>query len=793
MKKRALAILILLCMVCSLLPFSAAAASTAALGEHYLSGQAVDNQSANDYSWYSAEIINSYLYEIGNGALMRVQYDGSQVLVENYTSAYKLSGAKRISMELPIFGGFFADSNFYFLVFGQTNYDQNDSQEVLRVVKYDHSWNRITSGSIYGANTYIPFDAGTLRMTEAAGKLYVHTCHEMYDTKGSGVHHQANMTYTFDISSMNTLDSSYAVANIGVGYVSHSFNQFICTDGSSIYRADHGDAYPRSVVLTRCSVYGSLSGVSYRDVFSIIGQTGYNYTGVQVGGMELSANNVLIAGNSVDQSDVANIPNGQQNVFVTVTSKDLGTSTVKWLTSYGADKGVELFPPQLTKISDNQFLLMWEEKSSNLGTCTRMVTLDGDGSTTSPIVTAPVRLSDCKPIALSTGRVAWYVCPNNSTLELCTIDPNRVSELNPKITAAPKAATASEGKTASFTVKASGTGLRYQWQCKVPGGTWKNSTLNTAQEATVKLTAKLSRDGNQYRCKVTDWTGKTVTSKAAKLTVQPLHFTTQPKAKSVNIGEKATFTVKVAGSGLKFQWQYRAPGESWKNSTLSGAKTATLTVKATAGRNGYQYRCKVTDNLGSVINSSAAKLTTQKMKVTTQPKSASANIGETVKFTAKATGQSLQYQWQYKTDAGTWKNTTATGARTATLKVKATTARNGVVYRCKITDSAGNTVNTSSVKLTTQKMKITTQPASKTVSAGTTAKFTVKATGYSLQYQWQYKTDAGTWKNTTVTGAKTATLKVPATTARNGNIYRCIVTDSAGTKVTTKAVKLTVK
>lgn len=34
--------------------------------------------------------------------------------------------------------------------------------------------------SIYGANTQIPFEAGVLRMAEMDGKLYIHTCHQMY-------------------------------------------------------------------------------------------------------------------------------------------------------------------------------------------------------------------------------------------------------------------------------------------------------------------------------------------------------------------------------------------------------------------------------------------------------------------------------------------------------------------------------------------------------------------------------------------------------------------------------------
>ena len=44
-----------------------------------------------------------------------------------------------------------------------------------------------------------------------------------------------------------------------------------------------------------------------------------------------------------------------------------------------------------------------------------------------------------------------------------------------------------------------------------------------------------------------------------------------------------------------------------------------------------------------------------------------------------------------------------------------------------------------------------------------------------------------------MTGAKTATITVPVTAARNGQKYRCIVTSSNGTTVTSSTAILTVK
>lgn len=59
------------------------------------------------------------------------------------------------------------------------------------------------------------------------------------------------------------------------------------------------------------------------------------------------------------------------------------------------------------------------------------------------------------------------------------------------------------------------------------------------------------------------------------------------------VGSTAQFSVTAYGS-VTYQWQYRAPGgTNWANTSLTGNKTATLSVSVTAGRNGYSYRCKI--------------------------------------------------------------------------------------------------------------------------------------------------------------------------------------------------------
>lgn len=81
----------------------------------------------------------------------------------------------------------------------------------------------------------------------------------------------------------------------------------------------------------------------------------------------------------------------------------------------------------------------------------------------------------------------------------------------------------------------------------------------------------------------------------------------QPTNQSGAVGDNVQFTV-TALRVASYQWEVNT-GDSWGNTTLSGAKTATLTVAALANRNGYKFRCKLTGEDGSIVYTNVATLT----------------------------------------------------------------------------------------------------------------------------------------------------------------------------------------
>lgn len=361
-----------------------------------------------------------------------------------------------------------------------------------------------------------------------------------------------------------------------------------------------------------------------------------------------------------------------------------------------------------------------------------------------------------------------------------------------------------DGKTAIFSVTAHGEGLKYQWQTRTEETEeWKNTTLSGYNTNTLKVTADYGKNGKEYRCVITDRYGNGASSDQCGrllLIVTPVQTVLLPLQEETHAmeGETVKIHVDATGKGLKYQWMTLPAGSTeWKKTTLTGYNTDTLTVKADSAKNGKQYCCAVTDKYGNVVWSDATKLVVsdQKLTISAHPLDVTVSAGATATFTITASGKNLKYQWQtLQVGAAEWKNTTLTGYNTATLKVSADVSKSGRQYRCVITDGNGNSMVSNAATLTvTSGPSIKTQPSDVTVNSGETATFSIMASGTGLKYQWQtLQVGAAAWKNTTLTGYNTATLKVKADVSKTGRQYRCVVTDKNGKTVTSNAATLTV-
>ena len=161
--KRIISLVLALVLVFGMVPVALAASGPA--------------ESSNlDGHWYvnaqrwATPIYSNLAYE--NGEYVRAECLGDELVVEYYDRNFNFRTGKTIELELPLYGGVYMSTDYNFLMVGQTNFEEDDSKEVFRIIRYTKDWKKVDHASIYGANTTVPFDAGSCRFDRSGNVLY---------------------------------------------------------------------------------------------------------------------------------------------------------------------------------------------------------------------------------------------------------------------------------------------------------------------------------------------------------------------------------------------------------------------------------------------------------------------------------------------------------------------------------------------------------------------------------------------------------------------------------------------
>lgn len=253
-------------------------------------------------------------------------------------------------------------------------------------------------------------------MVEHNNYLYVRSCHQMYQSR-DGYNHQANITYSVDIDKMEITDEFSKVMNDEYGYVSHSFDQYVAVDNDRLVTLDLGDAYPRSVVLIRYNdilskgKFTTSNGLcTVVDMLEISGDTGNNYTGVTIGGFEVSENNYIAAVSTIDQKSKSST---RDVMLLIVNKKD--TSRVKQvnITNYANSKeDLSTSKPYITKLPNGNYMLLWEVFSQGSPRNMEVKIIDENGNISKELTTDTTFMGtlsyDCQPICIN-DKVVWYI------------------------------------------------------------------------------------------------------------------------------------------------------------------------------------------------------------------------------------------------------------------------------------------------------------------------------------------------------------------------------------------------
>ena len=417
----------------------------------------------------------------------------------------------------------------------------------------------------------------------------------------------------------------------------------------------------------------------------------------------------------------------------------------------------------------------------------------------------------------------------------------------PAIISQPNDVWVEPGDSATFTVKAVGSYnneyLTYEWRRfnaqGAPGDVAVTSSGNITVNGNTLTVKNLTLDDIHqmgFFCYVKDNVGgKTKTSNRVKLKLKEEIKTVETTLSHLpfdnGVCGDINFSVPSDAGYVIDKYTFGSPRVSWSDITDGSHKPLDKTDKF---EKGHKYECEVffkqkdgyrfSANTKAVFNGSPAtysnygdtpgnryfrariSFTVGEKPVLpvimTQPVNATVTENTPAKFSVKATGENLKYQWYISTsDNGSyWRpwlipsGTIAvdfTGLTESELTFKKTklSYSGKMKFKCAISNAAG-TVETNEVFLYVTGNEapsapvITKQPASAAVKEGENVTFTVSAEGTDLNYRW-YKNGAA------IDGANGASYTFTAALGDNGAKYACVVSNSAGT-VTSNEATLTV-
>lgn len=319
------------------------------------------------------------------------------------------------------------------------------------------------------------------------------------------------------------------------------------------------------------------------------------------------------------------------------------------------------------------------------------------------------------------------------------------------------------GTNVTFTASATGSApMTYQWR-------FNGVNISGATNASYSISGVQTNQAGNYSVVISN-VGNSITSSNAVLTVNVTpSITTQPQNQTVNQGSNATFSVTASGTTpLTYQWRVNG-------TNISGATASSFTLTNAQPSNSGSYYSVVVSNVAGNVTSSSALLTiVGAPSITTQPSNQTVNQGASVTFTVTASGTSpLAYQWQFN-------GTNISGATTNSYTLSSAQGANSGNYSVIVTNSAGTTTSSNAVLTVIVPPAITVQPQSIAVNQGSSATFTVTATGTSPSYQWRFN-------GATISGATANSYTVSNVQSVNGGGYSVIVSNSAGSATSSTA------
>ncbi len=309
------------------------------------------------------------------------------------------------------------------------------------------------------------------------------------------------------------------------------------------------------------------------------------------------------------------------------------------------------------------------------------------------------------------------------------------------VTAHPSPLTKNPGESATFSVTAAGEAqILYQWYKS-------NNAIPNATEATYTIPSVVANNAGYYRCRVRN-DGGYDNSNWALLTVNgPAIVVEDPKDTVGWTGGEVAFGVVASGTApLSYQWQ--------KNyADIVGATDALLSLTSlTLSDSGY-YRVIVSNTLNIDTSSNAHLQMKITVSITEQPESQTVHEGDTVSFSAAATGtETITYRW-YKNGFP------ISGAENDTFAIEKVTSADAGDYACVARNGGGrDTSAIASLEVLGAALTLTAPNGGETWNIETTQDITWTTNGNLDNVKLEFSSSGGSsWQLITPSTPNTGT------------------------------------
>ena len=270
-------------------------------------------------------------------------------------------------------------------------------------------------------------------------------------------------------------------------------------------------------------------------------------------------------------------------------------------------------------------------------------------------------------------------------------------------------------------------------------------------------------------------------------------ITTEPMNQIACSGSSVSFSVTATGTALTYQWR-KGIVNLIDGGNISGATTATLTINpATITDAALNYNVVVSGAIPPSDTSINVSLTINAGTViTSEPTNQTVCSGSSASFNVTATGTTLTYQWRKgivnMIDVGN-----ISGATTATLTINPATITDASLnYNVIVSGSCGKDTSINASLIINTPPVITSEPTNQTSCVGSSASFSVVATGTGITYQWR-KGIVNLINGGAISGATSATLIINPTAITDAALnYNVVVSGTCLPNDTSVNVSLTV-